>query len=438
MACLGADSFKTAINFLVAGVIFLWYNLGMSKKALKFPKNFIWGASTSAYQIEGGIRCDWSEWEISDDRIKELKSKGLNPDDFICGQAVDSYNKFNEDLKCIKELNLGGYRMGIEWARIEPEEGEFDMKEIEHYRRILKKLKENNIKVVLTLWHWTNPVWVSDQGGWTNKKTVIDFSKYCDLIVREIGDLVDFWVVLNEPMIHVFNGYLINKFPPAKTGRVFQALKVQRNLVKAYKEVYKIIHQKQKNSQVSITQIVNYIEPAHRWNPIEWLIAKVYHYIANDHFLKKIKNHLDYIGFDYYFHDRMVWYPPFRKNLNKETNDMGWEIYPEGLYQVIKYLGKFKLPLYIMENGLPDADDDKRENFILSHLKYVHQAIDEGFDMRGYFYWSLLDNFEWAAGWAPKFGLCEVDRENNFKRILRPSAKVYADICKNNEVVIEK
>ncbi len=409
----------------------------MNKKILKFPKNFLWGASTSAYQIEGGITCDWSEWEKSDKRLNELKSKGLKSDDFICGQAVDSYNRFDEDLECIKELNLGGYRMGIEWARIEPKEGKFDMNEIEHYREILQKLKKNNIKIVLTLWHWTNPVWIRDQGGWTNKKTVKDFSRYVELVVNELGDLVDFWVTLNEPMIHVFNGYLIAKFPPAKKGRIFQGLKVYKNLVSAHKRIYKIIHQKNNNAKVSITQIVNYIEPAHKWNPLEQLIAKLYHYFGNDKFLKDIKKHLDYIGFDYYFHDRMVWYPPFRKNLNKEVNDMGWEIYPEGIYHVLKYLSKYQLPLYIMENGLSDEDDDQRESFILRHLQYVHGAIEEGFDVRGYFYWSLLDNFEWAAGWEPKFGLYEVDRKSNFKRTARQSSKVYSKICEKNEIVLD-
>lgn len=405
------------------------------EKTLKFPPGFLWGASTSAYQIEGGITCDWSEWELTRVESKKFKSRKLKKEDFICGQAVDSYNRFDEDLACIKELNLGGYRMGIEWARIEPKEGEFDMKEIEHYRGILKKLKENNIKVVLTLWHWTNPIWVRDQGGWANKKTVKDFSRYVELIVKELGDLVDFWVTLNEPMIHVFNGYVIKKFPPARTN-VWQAFKVFNNLVRAHKNAYDIIHRYNPEAQVSITQIVNYIEPARRWCPLEWFIAKIYHWFTNEAFLKKIKKHLDYLGFDYYFHDRMVWYPPFRKNLNKETNDMGWEIYPEGIYQVLKYLKKFNLPLYIMENGLPDEDDNQRERFIRDHLKNVHRSIEEGINVRGYFYWSLLDNFEWTAGWSPKFGLCEVDRKNNFKRTLRPSAKAYAEICKSNEIKI--
>lgn len=407
----------------------------MGKKILKFPKNFLWGASTSAYQIEGGIHCDWSEWEKSSERVEYLKDNGYNPEDFICGRAVDSYNRFSQDLKCIKELNLGAYRMGIEWARIEPQEGNFDMNEIEHYRRILKDLKKNNIKTVLTLWHWTNPVWIRDIGGWTNKKAVDYYSRYTELVVKELGDLVDFWITLNEPMMHVFNGYIIAKFPPAKKARIFQGIKVYKNLVRAHKRAYRIIHRFNNRAQVSITQIVNYIEPAHKWCPCDWLIAKIYHYFANEKFLQDIKKHLDYIGFDYYFHDRMVWYPPFRKNLNKETNDMGWEIYPEGIYHVLKYLSKYELPLYIMENGIPDEDDDQREQFILKHLKHIHQAIEEGADVRGYFYWSLLDNFEWSAGWAPKFGLYQVDRKT-FERVARPSVRLYSEICENNSLVI--
>jgi beta-glucosidase len=404
-------------------------------KELIFPKNFLWGASTSAYQIEGGTVCDWSEFEKSEARSQKLENDGKNIEDFVCGQACDSYNRFDEDLECVKKLNLGGYRMGIEWARIEPEEGKFKMEEIKHYRQILQKLKKNNIKVVLTLWHWTNPLWVRDQGGWTNKKTVDDFSRYVNLVVKELGDQVDFWVTLNEPMIHVLNGYLIKKFPPS-CACPRKAIKAYKNLVSAHRRAYDLIHAQEPDAQVSITQIVNFIDPANKKNPLDCLVSKVYHYFTNEKFLRDIKDKLDYIGFDYYFHDRMVWYPPFRKNLNKEVNDMGWEIYPEGIYQAIKYLSKFKLPLYIMENGLPDADDDQRESFIVNHLKYIHQAIEEGMDVRGYFYWSLLDNFEWAAGWAPKFGLFEVDRKNNFKRIARPSVKVYSEICKNNKVIL--
>ena len=142
------------------------------------------------------------------------------------------------------------------------------------------------------------------------------------------------------------------------------------------------------------------------------------------------------MGLDYYFHDRIIWRPPFVKNENREVSDLGWEIYPKGVRQILKNYEKFKTPLFIMENGIADEADSRRAGFIVEHLRYVHQAIREGINVRGYFYWSLLDNFEWAEGWTQKFGLYEVDRKT-FKRAARPSARVYAQICKNNQIKID-
>jgi len=400
------------------------------KETLRFPDNFLWGVSTSAYQTEGGIVCDWSGWEKSLERIKGIKKQGLDPEDFICDKACDSYHRYKEDLDLVKDLNCGVYRMGVEWARIEPQPEVFSEKEIEHYRQVLKEAKKRNLKVVLTLWHWTNPVWVQEMGGWANKKVVEYFLVYAKRISQELGDLVDFWVVLNEPMVHVFNGYIIGKFPPNKFCP-FQAYKTFRNLVQAQRKVYDL----GLKSPVGITALINYFEPAREWCFLERSLASLMHYFWNHKFLKKIKNHIDFIGVDYYFHDRIVWYPPFRKNLNEKVTDMGWEIYPEGIYYVLKYLGKFKKPIYIMENGIADAQDKYRADFIKDHLYYAHKAIEEGVDVRGYFYWSLLDNFEWAAGWDPKFGLYKVNRKT-FQRKARPSAKIYSKICQSNSVEI--
>ncbi|MDD5032339.1 MAG: glycoside hydrolase family 1 protein [Patescibacteria group bacterium] len=405
-----------------------------NKKILKFPKDFLWGVSTSAHQIEGGAANDWSCWERSEFRIKNLELRNENPNNYICGLACDSYNRYEEDIKLVKDLNCGAYRLGIEWARIEPEEGKWDRKEIEHYRKVLMNLKANNLKVVLTLWHWTNPIWLADKGGWANKEAVKYFSRYVEFIVNQLGDLVDYWLTLNEPMVYIANGHITGKFPPNKKS-IFIARKVFNNLIRAHKTGYGVIHNKYTKAEVSITQLMNYFEPARKWCLVEAGLAKLASWIWNERFLNKIKNELDYIGLDYYFHDRIVWYPPFKKNENKKITDMGWEIYPKGIYYVLKSLAKFKKPIIVMENGLADADDKERVNFIREHLKYVYKAIGGGVSVRGYFYWSLLDNFEWAAGFDPKFGLYEVDRKT-FKRTARPSAKMYAEICKNNMIKI--
>ena len=204
----------------------------------------------------------------------------------------------------------------------------------------------------------------------------------------------------------------------------------------AHKRAYGIIHNKYPKAKVGVAKLTNDFDPARWWCPIEWLIAKISHYLWNHAFLTRIKRYVDYIGADYYFHNRIVWYPPFRRNKNKEVTDMGWEIYPKGIYNILKYLKKFNKPIIILENGLADQGDKKRKDFIVNHLKCVHQAISEGIPVKGYFYWSLIGNFEWARGFSSKFGLFTVDRET-FERKMRPSAETYAKICKNNSIELK-
>ncbi|MBU0722182.1 glycoside hydrolase family 1 protein [Patescibacteria group bacterium] len=419
----------------------------MFKQVLKFPSGFLWGASTSAYQIEGGITNDWSEWEEKNaDRLVKQAKLSWQPwqqekfpemfkrDNYLCGQACKSYELFGEDIKCLKELNCSAYRLSIEWARVEPEVGKFDKHVIEHYRLILKTLKENNIKVVLTLWHWTNPVWLVKEGSWESKKVRQYFNRYAQLIVNELGDLVDFWVTLNEPLMIIGHGYLDGKFPPNKKFSL-ALFKVFNNFVTVHKNCYKIIHNKYPSAQVSIAMTTGAFTPANKYNPIEILMVKIANYFRNDWYINRIKGYFDYIGVNWYHHNRLIWYPPFRKNLNEKITDMGWEIYPRGIYIVLKNYQKYKKPIYILENGIADTDDKLRANFIKDHLSYVHKAIGEGVEVCGYFYWSLLDNFEWDKGYWLKFGLYAVDHQT-FKRTARPSAKIYAEICKNNQVKI--
>ena len=416
-------------------------------KILKFPAGFLWGASTSAYQVEGGNVNDWSQWEEANaDRLvkqaktywqpwqKEKFPEMFERDNYFCGQACDSYNRYEEDFDLVKNLNCGAYRMGLEWSRLEPRPGRFKMAEIEHYRQVLMAAKARNLKIFLTLWHWTNPAWLVKRGGWVNKDVRKYFSRYTELIVNELGDLVDFWVTLNEPMMIVGHGYLDGKFPPNK--KFSPALfKVFNNFVAVHKDCYKIIHQKFPDAKVSLTMTTGAFTPANKYNLLEIIMVKLANYFRNDWFLNRIKGYFDFLGVNWYHHDRLVWYPPFKKNLNEKVTDRGWEIYPKGIYLVLKNYQKYRKPIYVLENGIADADDKLRPDFIKEHLAYVHQAISQGVEVCGYFYWSLLDNFEWAEGWWPKFGLYAVDRKT-FKRTARESAKVYAQICKNNQIEV--
>ena len=197
-----------------------------------------------------------------------------------------------------------------------------------------------------------------------------------------------------------------------------------------------MIHGQYPKASVGLTMLANNFQPAHDWNFLEIIFAKLANHFWNDRLVMKLKGDYDFLGLDYYFHDRIIWRPPFIKNLNKEVTDMGWEIYPAGIERVLKNYAKFKKPLFIMENGLADRTDGKRMKFITDHLRYVHQALKQGVQVRGYFYWSLLDNFEWDKGFGPKFGLFSVDRKT-FKRTARPSAKLFGEICKNNRLKVD-
>lgn len=423
-----------------------------AKKILNFPKGFLWGTSTSAYQIEGGNLNNWTEWEQAHCRrfAEEAAMKNSNasavlkeelnkPNNYICGRACDSYNRYEVDFDLAVKISNNTVRLGIEWSRIEPEEGKWEEEEIKHYKKVLRAAKQRNLKTIVTLWHWPVPLWLekSDKrGGWANKKAVGYFKRYAEKVAEEFGDLVDFWITINEPMCLIGFGYILAVHPPGRKKDFIGLIKVFGNLVKAHNVGYKAIHKILPDSKVGFSCIIDYFEPANKWNPLDWLFTAIGRYFHHRKLLNKVYKKSDFLGLNYYFHNKISWRPPFKINENKEINDMGWEIYPEGIYHVLKYLDKFKKPIIITENGIADENDDQRSRFIISHLKYIHQAIREGVDVRGYMHWSLLDNFEWAWGFGPKFGLHSVDRKT-FERKPRPSAAVYADICKNNRIVVE-
>lgn len=400
----------------------------MSK--LEFPQDFYWGAATSAHQVEGGNVNQWSEWEKQNAAKLAEKAKAslcrekfpemLNPANYISGRTTDHYHRFAEDFDLAKSLRHNAHRFSIEWSRIEPREGEFDQKEIEHYRRVVSALKERGIEPFVTLYHWTFPLWFRDKGGWENSKSPEYFEKFVAHVARPLKD-VKFWMIANEPMIYAGHGYAHAYWPPQKRNP-FKFFKVLNNLVRAHRLVHYSLHTRLTGCQVGHVENIVHFEGN--------ILARLADSFWNHHFLKKVKTHIDFIGLNYYFHNHISGFK-FNQNENKEVTDMGWEIYPEGIYHVLKNLRQYQKPIYITENGLADRDDVKREKFIKDHLVWVHKAIQEGVDARGYFHWSLLDNFEWDKGFWPRFGLIEVDFKTLERRI-RPSARAYAQICQTN------
>lgn len=382
----------------------------------KFPKDFLWGSATSAYQVEGGNNnSDWGD---------------------KAGIACDQYNLYPTDFDLAKSLNQNAHRLSIEWSRIEPKDGEFDRHEIEHYINELKYLKSLNIKVMLTLWHFTLPKWVAERGGWENGETVVLFERFIKKVIPEFVEYVDFWITLNEPGVYVYEIYLAREWPGAKKSFLGQ-IKTTLNLSRAHKKIYKFLHEVSK-SPVGLANNIQSFEPYHKHSIIEMLTVSFYDIITNHLFYYLTKGTHDFLGINYYFHTRFKdgkgILPEIADatELTHDISDLGWEVYPEGLFDVLTDLSDH-IPIYITECGIASTNDDRRNRFLITYLQEVYRAIEAGIDIRGFFYWSLIDNFEWQKGFDPRFGLIEVDYDTQ-KRHARPSAEVYAEIARVNGI----
>lgn len=399
---------------------------------LLFPEGFLWGAATSSHQIEGNnIHSDWWGWE-----------QNYQPPEKRSGAACDSYNRYEEDFDLAKSFSHNSHRLSIEWARIEPEEGVFNMHEINHYKKVLRSLKARDLTVMLTLWHFTLPAWVAKKGGFENGKIDYYFERFIKTVVPEFKEYVDFWITLNEPQVYAFLSYFLGFWPPNKKSKI-SLTKVTLNLIKTHVRAYKAIHSLIPDSKVGIAQNNSTFSALHKHSLREDFAIWILDYLNNHFFIRLtgVGTH-DFFGINYYFHryisldNKGSFHFPKLVDIattKKEVSDMGWEIYPQGMFDTIMDFSDYHKPIYITENGLASNNDDRRCRFLIAYLQEIYHAIQTGADVRGYFHWSLLDNFEWADGFRPRFGLVEMDY-NSLKRIPRPSSYVYSDIIKHNGI----
>jgi len=397
---------------------------------LNFPKGFLWGAATSAHQVEGNNKTsNWWEWE---------QKKGNIVNNEVSGKAADHFNRYEEDFDLAQSMNHNTHRLGIEWARIEPKEGEWSEEAIMHYRDVLKSLKKRKIKVMLTLNHFTLPQWVAEQGGWEKRKTVRRFNRYVKKVSSEYSEYVDFWITLNEPVVYMSMSYLAGVWPPKGYRHFLRALLVFLRLVMAHKKAYRSIR-KNSNKPIGIAKNMISFVAYGGYSFINFIYLKMLNMMWNKLFFLLSKRYHDFFGVNYYFHQRLK-----RENLfsfplvdvhieDREHSDLGWEIYPEGIFHTIMNLKKYNKPIYITENGIAAENDSKRTRYIISHLIEVYHAIKSGADVRGYYYWSLLDNFEWHEGFAPRFGLIGIDYKT-LNRTPHESAHIFAQIARDNKV----
>lgn len=396
---------------------------------LIFPKDFLWGSAISSYQTEGNnTNTDWWAWEHSPRRENELFAKNLKAEDFQSGLACDFYNRYEEDFSLAQHLNHNAIRLGVEWARIEPKEGVFDDAVLDHYEKMLQSAKFHGLTVFLTLHHYTSPVWFMKKGGFTKTENLTYFLHYARHAAKRFSQYVDFWVTINEPGLYAAQSYWMGEHPP-QVKSLRTAWKVVDNLIKAHNLLAEFI-QEHLRQPVSMAYNLSDLQP---YGFLGGLVAGLADYVANDYILRRTIAHCDYIGVNYYFHHHIGLFG-FRKHSHSQHHqtDRGWGIHPEGIERVLLGLKGYNKPLYILENGIADAKDEKREQFIKQHLFYVHRAIQQGADVRSYLYWALTDNFEWEEGFWPRFGLIEIDREDLLRRKVRFSATKYAEICKNN------
>ncbi len=386
------------------------------QKQFQLPNGFLLGAASAAHQVEGNNTAN--DWWAAEQR-------GKLP---LSGKVTDHWNRYEEDFGLAKQIGLNAMRISIEWSRIEPHPGQWDNEAVKHYREVLQSMKHNSLKRMVTLFHFTLPQWAAAQGGFESSVVVKAFERFSHYMAAALGDEVDLWVTINEPEVLTYMSHLRGVWPPFSRSP-WRALKHFNNLAKAHRAAYYTIKSVLPNAQISIAKNNVYNEPFHN-NFLDHLAVKINDWFSNHWFLNKIKNELDYIGLNYYFYHSLTFnsHGIVQKNLEGPKSDMGWRTYPKGIFHLLMDLHeKYGKPLYITENGIANARDNMRQDFIQQHLYWTSEAIKHGADVRGYFYWSLTDTYEWQDGFDPKFGLIEINFDT-LARTIRPSADIFKQL----------
>lgn len=433
--------------------------------SIRFPNGFLWGAATAAHQVEGRLDNDWSEWEKQPGKI-------ANGDTSEVG--VDHYNRFDEDFALAAAMKHNVHRISVEWARIEPQKGQYSPEAIAHYHEVFQSIRKHGMRPMVTLHHFTSPKWVAAQGGWLSPETVDDFARFAAMMGGEYGHEVDLWITINEPNIYSFLTYAAGMWPPQHQN-VQEALVAMSNFSKAHARAYHALHAQDQvaadggptSSQVGISQHISIFDPLNWWNPLDHFSAYFNDQAFNRGVLKAVttgvhsfhiptmrgvetrdplgENALDFVGINFYTRWLCTGIDRYA-NPAVPTTPMGWEVYPHGMYRALALANQYttlpsgrKIPILITENGIDDRSQENRNGYLIEHLKQVASAIEDGMDIRGYVHWTLMDNFEWTSGYSPKFGLYFVDRrpEANLRRIPTPTVDLFRQIVELNGLSTE-
>jgi beta-glucosidase len=420
----------------------------MAQATFHFPRGFLWGTATAAYQVEGNnFNSNWSAWEQEPGRIVNGDKSGL---------ACDWWNgRWREDFRRAADGAQNAHRMSIEWSRIQPAPDRWDEAALDRYIEMVRGLVELNMTPLITLHHYSDPVWFVEKGGWENEDAASYFEKYVRKVVESLKDYVNLWCTFNEPNGYALLGFQQGIFPPGKKN-LRLTYKVIVNIVRAHAAAYHAIHKIHPQARVGMANYYRSLQPTRQWFPLDHIVTKIlrglndiFPSVAKDGVVRMLSRSIrvpqakgtqDFLGLDYYTRDFVSFNllnpgevfsrRSFRQGAELSTTGF-LANEPLGLFEALKWGLKFKLPIIVTENGVEDADDHLRPRYMVEHIHQMWRAVNFNWPVKGYFHWTLVDNFEWERGWTQRFGLWELDIATQ-ARHKRPSADLYAEICREN------
>ena len=420
----------------------------MAQTTVHFPRGFLCGTATAAYQVEGSnTNNNWYRWE-QDGRIKDQ-----------AGLACDWWGgRWKEDMDRAAETGQNAHRFSVEWSRIQPAPDRWDEDALEHYRMMARGMVERGIMPMVTLHHFSDPLWVYDLCGWEKQELVPIFEKYTRKVVEALKEYVTCWVTINEPNLYALNGYVTGDFPGCTKG-IGAALRVLANMLKGHAAAYRAIHAIQPEARVGYALHYRPMVAANAWSPLDVLARNILYNGVNMAFpsalstgvmkspmgrvrIPEVKGLQDYLGINYYAMDTVKFditngQELFARRYYPADSDLSATKFvantPNGFFDSLKWATNLypNLPLLVTENGVEDPDDKMRPRYIAQHVHQMWRAVNFNWAVKGYFHWTLVDNFEWDRGWTQSFGLWSLNRETQ-ARTRRPSADLYAEICKEN------
>jgi beta-glucosidase len=392
--------------------------------SITFPDDFLWGTATAAHQVEGGNwNNDWWAWEHAPGTACVE----------VSGDACDHYHRYPDDIALLAELGFGAYRFSIEWSRIEPEEGEFSKAALDHYARMIATCREHELVPVVTFHHFTTPRWMAARGGWADAGVVDAFARFCERSVTHLGDSIGIACTLNEPNVVSMLGYLMGEFAPGHRN-FGEYARVNEHFIAAHRKAFDVL--KAGPGEFPVGQCV---AMGDWWAPegAEDVVVRTRH-MHEGQFLEASRGD-DYVGVQAYSRTRLSaeGLPIGPEDGVPVVASMGYEYWPQALEVAVRYAAEVaQVPIYVTENGIGTDDDEERIRFVTDALRGLARCIDDELDVRGYVYWSLLDNFEWALGYAPRFGLVAVDRDTQ-ERTVKPSARWLGNVARTGVLDVD-